>query len=451
MLNSINLITCNNKNNLKSNMRYGAKMAVPQHNFKNYNMPNLALGLALKNQILFTGNIKENSNDVFCSQIQGSVNLPLKPQTLEFVLSLSSDEDKEKYIKYLKTGSKFFELYSRYFLHQNYPLKDEGELTDMITLVIKRENKARLLKQIIPKELIPKKNNKEASEVTQTNCLNAILGAIIYENEDGFKTAYNFLDSAFGKKIFPPDLEISESSIEKLEKYIKQIGKSWQDVYQETRFFNEQWHYRIHYKDIILSQAQGGQHNHDLREACAQEALDKIKSGEIDLNSAGDNLEYINYKKPDKKRTKQLEEFCKNWNIKINDISLLHKAFLYGEMPDCSALAHSDTYEVLEYIGDAVLGFCTHEILQDNLSDTPREIICAKRHAFVNNKNLAVISKKMGLESFTINRNTSKSKKRAADLFEALVGAIFIDGGKDGINNVYKFLDENFRDDILNI
>ena len=56
-------------------------------------------------------------------------------------------------------------------------------------------------------------------------------------------------------------------------------------------------------------------------------------------------------------------------------------------MKDYSALAHCDTYEILEFVGDAVLGFCTHEILQDNLADAPREVICSKRHAFVKNKN----------------------------------------------------------------
>ena len=118
-------------------------------------------------------------------------------------------------------------------------------------------------------------------------------------------------------------------------------------------------------------------------------------------------------------------------------------------MQDCSALAHSDTYQILEFIGDSVLGFCTHEILQENLPNASREQISSKRHAFVKNKNLAILGRKMQLDDYTMNRNEKRSDKRNADMFEALIGAIFLDGGKDGINNAYKFLNENFKELIL--
>ena len=232
---------------------------------------------------------------------------------------------------------------------------------------------------------------------------------------------------------------------------VESKGYSWQDLYQETRFFNEQWHYRIHFKDLILSEAKGGRKNHEVREQCMLDAIEKIESGEISLDKAEDDLTYTNYKKPTSQRIKNLEEFCKKYDLKFNDISLLHKAFLYGEMKDGSALAHCDTYETLEYVGDAVLGFCTHEILQDNLENAPREIISAKRHAFVKNKNLALLAEKMNLASYTINRDKARGEKRTADMFEALMGAIFLDGKEEGINNVYKFLDKHFRDDICNM
>jgi len=406
---------------------------------------------ALKNQILFKGNLGVSKKEEL---IQGAIeksSLPIKPQTLDFVLSAPVDKA-NLYLKYSKTGSKFFELYSRYLLHKNYPIKDEGELTEFIAYFIKHDNKARIINDFIPKELLPDFQNKNATQIIQANCLNALLGAIIYENEDGFKTAFNFLNNQIGNNIFPKDLKVEESAIEKLERYIEKEGKSWQDIYQETRYFNEQWHYRIHYKNIILAQAQGGKHDHGIREKCAQEALDKVMSGDISLDEASDdNLIYTNYKILTPQRIKELEEFSKKWGLKFNDINLLHKVFLYGEMKDCSALAHSDTYEILEFIGDAVLGFCTHEILQDNLPNAPRETICSKRHAFVKNKNLSKVADEMNLSSYTINRNHTRGGKRTADLFEALIGAIFLDGGEDGVDNVYKFLDSNFRDEILNI
>lgn len=413
-------------------------------------LPSLDASFALKNQILFKGNLDIKQRRELIRETIEEKALPIKPQTLDFVLTSASSKTPLS-VKYNKTGSKFFELFSRYLLHKNYPVKDEGELTDIIAQFIKSKNKARILADVLPAELLPKANDKISTQTAQANSLNALLGAIIYENENGFKTAFEFLNNSLGENIFPKNLKLEQSSFEQLAKVVEAYGKSWQDLYQETRYFNEQWHYRIHYKDIILAEANGGKHNHELREQCADEAMIKITSGEIDLDEAGNNLTYTNYKIPDEKRIQELDEFCKTWGIEIKDINLLHKAFLYGEMQDCSALAHCDTYETLEYIGDAVLGFCTHEILQDNMPDFSRRKICAKRHAFVNNKNLAQVADKMGLMNYTINRNCAIGEKRPADLFEALVGAIFMDGGADGIDKVYKFLDDNFRDEIVNI
>lgn len=410
-------------------------------------LTDLTSSLALKNQILFKGIANIQQREKLIQETIKKNSLPIKPQTLDFVLSAPIDKA-NLYLKYSKTGSKFFELYSRYLLHTNHPIKDEGELTYYIASFIKNDNKARIINNFIPTELLPDMQNKNITQIVQANCLNAFLGAVIYENENGFKTAFNFLNDSFGSDIYPKNLILEENSFEKLAKAVEQKGYSWQDLYQETRFFNEQWHYRIHFKDIILSEAVGGKHDHEARDKCIIKATERVKSGEVNLDSAGNNLIYTNYKIPTPQRIKELEEFSSKWGLKFDDINLLHRVFLYGEMQDCSALAHCDTYQMLEFVGDAVLGFCTHEILQNNLPNTPRETICSKRHAFVKNKNLSIIADKMNLSKYTINRNHTRGEKRIADMFEALIGAIFINGKENGINDVYKFLDENFRDEI---
>ncbi|MBQ4646778.1 MAG: hypothetical protein IJB79_05465 [Candidatus Gastranaerophilales bacterium] len=421
-----------------------------QKNYAKIDLANLDASLALKNQILFKNISKIQKRRELIQTTIKENSLPIKAQTLDFVLTPPKEKE-GLYLKYSKTGSKFFELFSRYTLHQDYPIKDEGELTDAIVYFIKDNNKTKIINSFIPSDLLPKLDNKKQTQEAQASCLNAFLGALIYENEDGFKIAFNFLNDAIGKNIYPKNLKLEKSSFEKLAEAIEEKGYSWQDIYQETRFFNEQWHYRIHYKDIILSQAQGDRRNHEVREECIKEAIKKIKSGEINLENAGNNLIYTNYKKPSPKRTQELNDFCKQWNLNFDDITLLHKAFLYGEMQDGSALAHCDTYETLEYVGDAVLGFCVHEIIQKNLIDAPRQVISAKRHAFVKNKNLAKLAEKMNLANYTINRDKARGEKRTADMFEALMGAIFLDGKEEGINNVYKFLNEHFKDEICNV
>ncbi len=447
MIEAINLTTYKLYNN--ANLKKAENKSAQNVYFRT-DLFDYKAALAFKNQILFKGNLEIKERRELIQKIIEEKSLPIKPQTLDFILTSASSKSPLS-VKYNKTGSKFFELYSRYLLHKNYPIKQEGELTDIIALFIKTKNKARILGDILPLELLPKNLDKTSTTNAQANSLNALLGAIIYENENGFKTAFEFMDCALGNNIFPQNLKLEESSFEQLAKVIKAKGKNWQDLYQETRFFKEQWHYRIHYKDIILAEANGGKHNHELREQCAKDAIRKIASGEIDLDSAGNNLTYTNYKILDEKRIKELEDFCKKWNIQIKDLSLLHKAFLYGEMQDCSALPHCDTYETLEYVGDAALGFCTHEILQDNLPDLSRRGICAKRHAFVKNSNLSILADKMELMHYTINRNQVRGEKRSADIFEAVVGAIFMDAGTDGISKVYKFLDDNFREEIIKI
>ncbi|MBR5303400.1 MAG: hypothetical protein IKU37_01070 [Candidatus Gastranaerophilales bacterium] len=418
-----------------------------QRSYAQINLLSLNASLALKNQILFGANRQMQQKEALLQDVIKENSLPIQPQTLDFVLTPPLEKE-GTYLKYSKTGSKFFELYSRCLLHKDYPIKDEGELTDIVADFIKRKNKSRIINNFIPQNLLPQSENKSLTQSAQADCLNAFLGAIIYENEDGFKVAFDFLNEKIGKGIYPEGLILEESPFEKLANIVEQKGYSWKDLYQETRFYNEQWHYKVHFKDLVLSEARGGKCGHGLREGCIADAIEKIESGEINFDEAGEDLTYINYKKPTGQRVEELKDFCQKWGLEFSDISLLHKAFLYGEMEDGSTLAHCDTYETLEYVGDAVLGFCVHEILQNNLPNATRREICPKRHYFTRNENLVSLAKEMKLPDYAINRNETQANKRPADMFEALIGAIFIDGKENGFDNAYEFLDKHFRDKI---
>ena len=87
-------------------------------------------------------------------------------------------------------------------------------------------------------------------------------------------------------------------------------------------------------------------------------------------------------------------------------------------------------------------------ILSKNLANTKATKIKHKLDIFISNKNLIKLSEKLDLNEFIITSN-SLCEKSEADVFEALLGAIYLDGGIYGLDNAYKFLDDNFREEIL--
>ena len=74
----------------------------------------LDASLALRNQILFKGSSSLQRERLIAETIEKN-SLPIKPETLSFVLS-PLEKESDLYVKYSKTGSKFFELFLRYFL-----------------------------------------------------------------------------------------------------------------------------------------------------------------------------------------------------------------------------------------------------------------------------------------------------------------------------------------------
>ena len=142
----------------------------------------------------------------------------------------------------------------------------------------------------------------------------------------------------------------------------------------------------------------------------------------------------------------------KRYDIKISNLNLLNKAFTFGFNQDGTPIAHAKTYETLEFVGDEILRYCTREILKDNLPFHLQKEVGKKSMAFITNENLINLSKRMNLIDYNANiyNKDNLEEKTHADLLEALIGAIYIDGGRNGLNNVFHFLYKNFKYDILN-
>ena len=111
-----------------------------------------------------------------------------------------------------------------------------------------------------------------------------------------------------------------------------------------------------------------------------------------------------------------------------------------------------ESNERLEFLGDAVIEFIVTEILY--LQFHGKEGDMSKiRSMIVSEKPLAEAIEKMGLDKFLLkgvgeSKNATESKAVKCDLFEAISGAIYLDGG---IDNTRKFFEKAVGDIILNL
>ncbi len=113
--------------------------------------------------------------------------------------------------------------------------------------------------------------------------------------------------------------------------------------------------------------------------------------------------------------------------------ALTHRSYL-NENPSFQ-LGHN---ERLEFLGDAVLELAVTEELYAKFPDKPEGDLTSFRAALVNAKMLAEIAVELEINEFLLlSRGEAKDVGRArqyilANTFEAIVGALYLDGGLDG-------------------
>ena len=112
---------------------------------------------------------------------------------------------------------------------------------------------------------------------------------------------------------------------------------------------------------------------------------------------------------------------------------------------------NSRNNEKLEFLGDRVLGLVISEKLLEKFPEEKEGIIDKKFANLVNKKTCVSIAKKLNLRKYILLGNSNKNLERAADKIvsdslEALVGAIYLDGG---IKSSKKFI-LNFWENYIN-
>ncbi len=128
-----------------------------------------------------------------------------------------------------------------------------------------------------------------------------------------------------------------------------------------------------------------------------------------------------------------IETLTKKINIPVRNTELFEQAFTHKSLSKGKEPAFNN--ERLEYLGDAVLGLVSAHLLYRLFPDDDEGSLSRKRASLVNEATLSQISDHFGLSEFLrAHHSQSLEDLRAnpritSSLFEALVGAFYLDSG----------------------
>ncbi|HEY4504370.1 MAG TPA: ribonuclease III [Candidatus Paceibacterota bacterium] len=147
--------------------------------------------------------------------------------------------------------------------------------------------------------------------------------------------------------------------------------------------------------------------------------------------------------------TNRLESFEKEINYVFLNKHLLIQAFTHRSYLNEHKGFPLEHNERLEFLGDAVLELVVTEYLYTLYPNKTEGELTSIRAALVNTISLSKVANKIGLDNYLLlSRGEAKDKGRAraviwANAFEALIGALYLDGG---YNTSKRFLDLNLLD-----
>lgn len=140
-----------------------------------------------------------------------------------------------------------------------------------------------------------------------------------------------------------------------------------------------------------------------------------------------------------KSRIEKLERIV---GFEIDDPSLFLKALRHRSTLSQEKYETYDSYERLEFLGDAVLDLIAAEFLFKNYPEEDEGFLTKVRAKLVRGDTLTDFSKKLGLEDLMElgerNGKSAISKSILADAFESIIAAIYI---TKGYKEAYQFVD----------
>lgn len=132
---------------------------------------------------------------------------------------------------------------------------------------------------------------------------------------------------------------------------------------------------------------------------------------------------------------KNLDEFQGVINYRFKDISLLTNALTHSSYANEIRIRKVEDNERLEFLGDAVLELISSEFIYAKNSDMSEGRMTKLRASIVCEPTLAMCARQFGLDKYIMlgkgEENTGGRKRDSivSDACEALIGAIYLDGG----------------------
>lgn len=149
---------------------------------------------------------------------------------------------------------------------------------------------------------------------------------------------------------------------------------------------------------------------------------------------------------------KDISIFLNKFNIKTKNKELYERAFTHSSF-NSDAKTHHHDYERLEFMGDSVLGFVVASLIFKHHPEMEEGDMTRMKSTLVQSMSLAKFAKELGYDEFIRAGHSlsfeeaSKNHNILEDVFEAVIGAMYID---QGIEFCIRFITEVFENEVIN-
>lgn len=148
----------------------------------------------------------------------------------------------------------------------------------------------------------------------------------------------------------------------------------------------------------------------------------------------------------------KIDQLEKKLAYKFEDRSLLQEALTHKSFANEKKILNLKDYERFEFLGDAILDFVISDLLFKKFPDFSEGDLTKKRANIVREEGLFKVGKSLDLGEYMllgkgeILNGGSEKRSLVANVTEALIASIFLDGG---IEKAYTFIENSFSSIIL--